>query len=145
MWIVWAIGSSPLLSIEMLTFVGCEGLNTLPVSPGNTPRDSSYNKYNSLDRRRLSKLSPALLQPRDQPGSGGFMRLSAYVPNSEPKLRPYRWDTVQFSTVQYNRVEYTTVYYSTGQVRYVRMSITDRENITLSPWQDTPILQQNQK
>ena len=82
--------SSPLLSIEMLTFVGCEGLNTLPVSPGNTPRDSSYNKYNSLDRRRLSKLSPALLQPRDQPGSGGFMRLSAYVPNSEPKLRPYR-------------------------------------------------------
>ena len=74
----------------MLTFVGCEGLNTLPVSPGNTPRDSSYNKYNSLDRRRLSKLSPALLQPRDQPGSGGFMRLSAYVPNSEPKLRPYR-------------------------------------------------------
>ena len=71
----------------MLTFVGCEGLNTLPVSPGNTPRDSSYNKYNSLDRRRLSKLSPAVLQQKDPPG---FMRLSAYVPNSEPKLRPYR-------------------------------------------------------
>ena len=53
-----------------------------PSTPG-----SSYNKYNSLDRRRLSKLSPAILQQKEQPG---FMRLSAYVPNSEPKLRPYR-------------------------------------------------------
>ena len=52
----------------------------------STP-SSSYNKYNSLDRRRLSKLSPAILQQKEQPG---FMRLSAYVPNSEPKLRPYR-------------------------------------------------------
>ena len=63
-------------------FAGCEGLNTVTASTPN-----SYNKYNSLDRRRLSKLSPAVLQQKDPPG---FMRLSAYVPNSEPKLRPYR-------------------------------------------------------
>ena len=83
-----------------IVFAGCEGLNTVsltassssPPGPPTTPStpSSSYNKYNSLDRRRLTKLSPSVLHPKDPPGSAGFMRLSAYVPNSEPKLRPYR-------------------------------------------------------
>ena len=74
-----------------IIFAGCEGLNTASLTPStpSTP-GSSYNKYNSLDRRRLSKLSPSVLLPKEPPGTAGFMRLSAYVPNSEPKLRPYR-------------------------------------------------------
>ena len=76
-----------------IIFAGCEGLNTASLTPStpSTP-GSSYNKYNSLDRRRLSKLSPSMVHPKDPPGPTGFMRLSAYVPNSEPKLRPYRWE-----------------------------------------------------